>query len=110
MSNQTPAEPEALKPSTVKNYSLLQSLMESRLKYKSYPSQGMDVFQTNTMDLLGIERGLEGVAVIDSGQVIAKFRNKLNQAYEESHEYNLLGKVPVVNTAVAKAYMKLHEA
>lgn len=56
-----------------------------------------------------MDRELDGVAIIDSKKVIAQFRSKRIIEIAEKNDYNIAGKVPVINPLVAREYLKIKE-
>ena len=56
-----------------------------------------------------MDREIDGVAIIDSKKVIAQFRSKRIIEIAEKNDYNIAGKVPVINPLVAREYLKIKE-
>ena len=50
---------------------------------------------------------MEGVAVLDKEEVIHNFRCKTQKQHDEGDEYNIVGRVPLVNPELAQKYVHL---
>ena len=53
------------------------------------------------------QRDLEGIAVLDKEEVIQNFKEKTQKPDKEENEYNIMGKVPLVNAELAQKYVIL---